>query len=294
MNEKKEEENESPIKEELEAEDDDLKVYLEEMKALETDFSDLDDLDMEELQEIQDAIAQVKESEETPKIEVIDEELTEEEIKIELKEEKELKELMVTDFSDIDEIDFEELKDMQDAIESVKQEEIQGISEGETEIQPTQGVSKELEERIKQELLKRKEIEEEVITPEKFLDYIKTKRDKIWYHALYYIVFNVEDHIASKMLLHDVLKEVTSKSPIDPIPEHQFYFGLGYILRLSLNNRKVVRFLKDGKFKINVNVDNLKEILEIAGEPISTRPVIKEEEKKKMYKDFLKEDFFDI
>ena len=294
MNEKKEEENERFVKEELEAEDDDLKVYLEEMKALESDFSDLEDLDMEELQEIQDAITKVKESEETSSIEVIDEELTEEEIKIELKEEKELKELMVTDFSDIDEIDFEELKDMQDAIESVKQEEIQGISEGETEIQPTQGVSKELEERIKQELLKRKEIEEEVITPEKFLDYIKTKCDKIWYHALYYIVFNVEDHIASKMLLYDVLKEVTSKSPIDPIPEHQFYFGLGYILRLSLNNRQVVRFLKDGKFKINVNVDNLKEMLEIAGEPISNRPVIKEEEKKKMYKDFLKEDFFDI
>lgn len=289
MNEKKEEENE-----EVEVEDDDLKAYLEEMKALESDFSDLEDLDMEELQEIQDAIAKVKESEEAPKIEVISEELTEEEIEIELKEEKELKEAMVTDFSDIDEIDFEELKDMQNAIESVKQDEIQGIAEGETEIQPTQGVSRELEERIKQELLKRKEIEEEIITPEKFLDYIKNKRDKIWYHALYYIVFNVEDHIASKMLLYDVLKEVTSKSPIDPIPEHQFYFGLGYILRLNFNNKQVVRFLKDGKFKINVNVNNLKEMLEIAGEPISTRPVIKEEEKKKMFKDFLKEDFFDI
>lgn len=289
MNEKKEEENE-----EVEVEDDDLKAYLEEMKALESDFSDLEDLDMEELQEIQDAIAKVKESEEAPKIEVISEELTEEEIEIELKEEKEIKEAMVTDFSDIDEIDFEELKDMQNAIESVKQDEIQGIAEGETEIQPTQGVSRELEERIKQELLKRKEIEEEIITPEKFLDYIKNKRDKIWYHALYYIVFNVEDHIASKMLLYDVLKEVTSKSPIDPIPEHQFYFGLGYILRLNFNNKQVVRFLKDGKFKINVNVNNLKEMLEIAGEPISTRPVIKEEEKKKMFKDFLKEDFFDI
>ena len=289
MNEKKEEENE-----EVEVEDDDLKAYLEEMKALESDFSDLEDLDMEELQEIQDAIAKVKESEEAPKIEVISEELSEEEIEIELKEEKELKEAMVTDFSDIDEIDFEELKDMQNAIESVKQDEIQGIAEGETEIQPTQGVSRELEERIKQELLKRKEIEEEIITPEKFLDYIKNKRDKIWYHALYYIVFNVEDHIASKMLLYDVLKEVTSKSPIDPIPEHQFYFGLGYILRLNFNNKQVVRFLKDGKFKINVNVNNLKEMLEIAGEPISTRPVIKEEEKKKMFKDFLKEDFFDI
>ena len=294
MNEKKEEENEELENEEVEVDDDDLKVYLEEMKALETDFSDLEDLDMEELQEIQDAIAKVKESEEAPKIEVISEELTEEEIEIELKEEKELKEAMVTDFSDIDEIDFEELKDMQDAIQSVKQDEIQGIAEGETEIQPTQGVSRELEERIKQELLKRKEIEEEIITPEKFLDYIKNKRDKIWYHALYYIVFNVEDHIASKMLLYDVLKEVTSKSPIDPIPEHQFYFGLGYILRLNFNNKQVVRFLKDAKFKINVNINNLKEMLEIAGEPISTRPVIKEEEKKKMFKDFLKEDFFDI
>jgi len=294
MNEKKEEENEEIENEEVEVEDDDLKAYLEEMKALETDFSDLEDLDMEELQEIQDAITKVKESEEAPKIEVISEELTEEEIEIELKEEKELKEAMVTDFSDIDEIDFEELKDMQNAIESVKQDEIQGIAEGETEIQPTQGVSRELEERIKQELLKRKEIEKEIITPEKFLDYIKNKRDKIWYHALYYIVINVEDHIASKMLLYDVLKEVTSKSPIDPIPEHQFYFGLGYILRLNFNNKQVVRFLKDGKFKINVNVNNLKEMLEIAGEPISTRPVIKEEEKKKMFKDFLKEDFFDI
>lgn len=294
MNEKKEEENEELENEEVEVEDDDLKVYLEEMKALESDFSDLDDLDMEELQEIQDAIAKVKESEESPKIEVINEEFTEEEIEIELKEEKELKEAMVTDFSDMGEIDFEELKDMQDAIQSVKQEEIQEIAEGETEIQTTQEVSRELEERIKQELLKRKEIEEEIITPEKFLDYIKNKRDKIWYHALYYIVFNVEDHIASKMLLYDVLKEVTSKSPIDPIPEHQFYFGLGYILRLNFNNKQVVRFLKDGKFKINVNVNNLKEMLEIAGEPISTRPVIKEEEKKKMFKDFLKEDFFDI
>lgn len=180
------------------------------------------------------------------------------------------------------------------AIDSVKQEESQSVSEGETDIQPAQGVSKELEERIKQELLKRKDVEKKIVTPEKFLDYIKNKRDKIWYHALYYIVFQIEDHIASKILLYDVLKESTSKSPIDPIPENQFYFGLGYILRLSLNDKQIVKFLKDGKFKLNVNVDNLKEMLEIAGEPISTRPVIKEEEKREMYKDFLKEDFFDI
>ena len=294
MNEKNEEEYEGFEKEEIEDDDDDLKVYLEEMKALESDFSDLEDLDIEELQEIQDAIIQVKESEETSKIELSDELLIEAEINVELKEEKGIREAMITDFSDIDEIEFEELKDMQDAIDSVKQEDSQGVSEGETEIQPSQGVSKELEERIKQELLKRKEVEKETITPEKFLDYIKNKRDKIWYHALYYIVFNVEDHMASKMLLYDVLKETCSKSPIDPILEHQFYFGLGYILRLNLNDKQVVKFLRDGKFKLNVNVDNLKEMLEIAGEPISTRPVIKEEEKREMYKDFLKEDFFDI
>jgi hypothetical protein len=294
MNEKKEDENERAENEEIEVDDDDLKAYLEEMRALESDFSDLEDLDIEELQEIQDAIAQVKQSEETSEIALANENVIEEEMKVELKEEKEIREAMITDFSDMDEIEFEELQDMQAAIDSVKQEESQSVSEGETDIQPAQGVSKELEERIKQELLKRKDVEKKIVTPEKFLDYIKNKRDKIWYHALYYIVFQIEDHIASKILLYDVLKESTSKSPIDPIPENQFYFGLGYILRLSLNDKQIVKFLKDGKFKLNVNVDNLKEMLEIAGEPISTRPVIKEEEKREMYKDFLKEDFFDI
>ncbi|MHA2281015.1 MAG: hypothetical protein ACXAC5_09195 [Promethearchaeota archaeon] len=294
MSEKQQEGNESQTRQEESGDEDDLKIYLEEMKALETDFSDLEDLDMEELQEIQDAISKVKEDENLIETEVGNERLIGEETRIEQREEKELKEAMITDFSDMDEIDFDELRDMQDAISSVKQEELQGSSDGESEIQPTQEISKELEDRIKQELLKRKEVEEEIITPEKFLEYIKNKRDKIWYHALYYLVFNIEDHLASKSLLYDVLKEVTSKSPIDPIPEHQFYFGLGYILRLNLNNKQVVRFLKDRKFKINVNIDHLKDLLEETGEPISTRPVIKEEEKKKMFKDFLKEDFFDI
>ncbi|MHA1987111.1 MAG: hypothetical protein ACW98D_10765 [Promethearchaeota archaeon] len=294
MSEKQQEENEQLVNQEENIDEDDLKVYLEEMKALETDFSDLEDLDMEELQEIQDAISKVKEDEESSEFEVLSEGLSGEQINIEISEEKEIREAMITDFSDMDEIDFDELRDMQDAISSVKQEDLQGIPDDMKEIQPAQEVSKELEDRIKQELLKRKEVVEEGITPEKFVDYIKNKRDKIWYHALYYIVFNVEDHTASKTLLYDVLKEVTSKSPIDPIPEHQFYFGLGYILRLSLNNKQIVRFLRDGKFKININIDSLKEFLEISGEPISTRPIIKEEEKKKMYKDFLNEDFMDI
>ena len=296
MNENQDQGSEKQDIEELEGEEDDLETYLRDMKALETDFSDLEDLDMEELQEIQDAIEKVKEGEELPEVEIIDKGISEEEIIIdEIKEEQEFKEAMISDFSDMDEIDFDELREMKEAIETVKHEQIEVLGDQEGVIQSTPTVSSELEQRIKEELLKKKEAEvEEIITPEKFLDYIKDKRDKIWYHALYYLVFNIEDHTASKMLLYDVLKEVTSKSPIDPIPEHQFYFGLGYILRLNLNDRQVVRFLKDGNFKININIKKLKEILEQSGEPISTRPILKTEEKKKMFKDFLDEDFLDI
>ncbi|MFX1417529.1 MAG: hypothetical protein ACFE9N_01270 [Promethearchaeota archaeon] len=296
MNENQEEENEEQNEREFEVEEDDLEAYLKDMKALESDFSDLDDLDIEELQEIQDAISKVKEGEEPPKDNSISKEISSEgEIVDELIEQREVKETMISDFSDMDEIDFDELREMQEAIETVKHEEIMETHDQGNELQTPQVISRELEDRIKQELLKRKALEEkEIITPEKFLDYIKTRRDKIWYHALYYLVFNVEDHIASKTLLYDILKEVTSKSPIDPIPEHQFYFGLGYLLRLNLNDKQVVRFLKDRNFKINVNVDILKEILEEAGEPISTRPVIKEEVKKQMFKDFLNDDFLDI
>ena len=263
--------------------DDDLQFYLKEIEILESDFSDLDDLDFEEIQEMQEAITKVKESEES----TINAEETSE-------IEGERREDLINDFSDIDEIDFDELKEMQQAIESVKQEELVNLEGQESVIETSQEISKELEDRIKKELSKRKEVEEVVITPERFSEYIKNKRDKIWYHALYFLVFEVEDHIASKTLLYDVLKEVTSKSPIDPIPEHRFYFGLGYILRLTLNAKKIIRYMTGGKFKINVNVDNLKTILEEVGKPISTKPIIEEKEKKKMFDNFLKDDFSDI
>ena len=263
--------------------DDDLQFYLKEIEILESDFSDLDDLDFEEIQEMQEAIDKVKESEEftidTEEISEIDSERRED---------------LISDFSDIDEIDFDELKEMQQAIESVKQEELVNLEGQENVIETSQEISKELEDRIKKELSKRKEVEEEVITPERFSEYIKNKRDKIWYHALYFLVFEVEDHIASKALLYDVLKEVTSKSPIDPIPEHRFYFGLGYILRLTLNAKKIIRYMTGGKLKVNINVDSLKTILEEVGKPISTKPIIEEKEKKKMFDNFLKDDFSDI
>ncbi|MFW9936326.1 MAG: hypothetical protein ACFFD5_01650 [Candidatus Thorarchaeota archaeon] len=279
---------------------DDLKDYLTEIKDLKSDFSDLDDLDFEELKEMQDAIIKVREMENLEVKKTIKDTslsnnssvVTE---KAKMDEYLAQKEALISDFSDLDEFEFEELKEIQEAIETVKQEELQLDSEQLSDNRQASSISSELEERIKQELLERKEEKEvEIITPEKFIEYAKNKRDKIWYHALYYIVFQTEDYVASKELLYEMLKEVTSKSPIDPIPEHQFYFGLGYILRLTLNEKQIVRFLSGSKFKINVGIKVLTEILEQIGEPISTRPIIKEEEKQKMFKDFLEDDFSDI
>jgi hypothetical protein len=281
--------------------EDDLKSYLSEMKTLETDFSDLEDLDFEEIKEMQEAIMKVKEMElleikpqppkETSKVEKLG--------NISQATEKEeylaQREAMITDFSDLEEIDFDELREMKDAIETVKQEEIQTSTNETLEKSSMSGISSELEDRIKQELLERKEEKEKrIITPEKFIEYAKGRKDKIWYHALYYLVFNAEDNEASKELLYDMLKEVTSKSPIDPIQEHQFYFGLGYILRLSVNEKQIVRFIRGGRFKINIGLKGLQELLEEIGEPISTRPILEEKEKKEMFRDFLKDNFIDI
>ena len=49
--------------EEPREEQDDLDTYMQDIKNLETDFSDLEDLDLEELQEMQEAIAKVREEE---------------------------------------------------------------------------------------------------------------------------------------------------------------------------------------------------------------------------------------
>jgi hypothetical protein len=279
--------------EQLREDRDDLDIYISEMKNLETDFSDLEDLDFEELKEMQEAIAKVKELE---KLEG-DENLEEFVPDLQSAEQKDYlaqKEAMISDFSDIEGIDFEELQEMQKAIESVKQEEIQEAGANINQMAGTDLISSDLEERIKQELLERKqEAEKEVITPEIFIERNKDKRDKIWYQALYYLVYEAEDHIASKALLYEMLKEVTSKSPIDPIPENQFYFGLGYILRLSLNEKQVVKYIKGGKFKVNVAEKGIKDILDELGEPISRRPILTDDEKKKMYEEFLSDDFFD-
>ncbi|MBY8978878.1 MAG: hypothetical protein KGD72_00675 [Candidatus Lokiarchaeota archaeon] len=283
----------STEKEEPREDRDDLDIYVSEMKNLETDFSDLEDLDFEELKEMQEAIAKVKELENLEGDENLEEiipdlESSEQEVYLAQKE------AMISDFSDIEGIDFEELQEMQKAIESVKQEEIQETGTEINQMAEPVLMSSDLGDRIKQELLERKqEAKKEVITPEIFIERNKDKRDKIWYHALCYLVYEAEDHIASKTLLYEMLKEVTSKSPIDPIPENQFYFGLGYILRLSLNEKQVVKYIKGGKFKINISEKGIKDLLDVLGEPINRRPILTDDEKKKMYEEFLNDDFFD-
>jgi len=296
MTEDQENQNEgenNPEKEGLREDSDDLDIYISEMKNLETDFSDLEDLDFEELKEMQEAIAKVKEFENLEGDEVSEEfvpDLQSSEQDVYLAQ----KEAMISDFSDIEGIDFEELQEMQKAIESVKQKEIQETGADKSQMAETGLISSDLEERIKQELLERKqEAKKEVITPEIFIERNKEKRDKIWYHALCYLVYEAEDHIASKTLLYEMLKEVTSKSPIDPIPENQFYFGLGYILRLTLNEKQVVRYVKGGKLKVNVAEKGIMDILDELGVPISRRPILTDDEKKKMYEEFLNDDFFD-
>ena len=283
----------STEKEEPREDRDDLDIYISEMKHLETDFSDLEDLNFEELKEMQEAIAKVKELENLEDDENVEEFVPD----LQSSEQEDYlaqKEAMISDFSDIEGIDFEELQEMQKAIESVKQEEIQDFGSKINQMAETDPISSDLEERIKQELLERKqEAKKEVITPEIFIERNKDKRDRIWYHALCYLVYEAEDNIASKTLLYEVLKEVTSKSPIDPIPENQFYFGLGYILRLSLNDKQVVKYIKGGKFKVNVAEKGITDLLNIIGEPINRRPILTDDEKKKMYEEFLNDDFFD-
>ncbi|MBN1802732.1 MAG: hypothetical protein JW891_14575 [Candidatus Lokiarchaeota archaeon] len=296
-------------------EEDDLKLYLREIGQLEEDFSDLEDLDELELQEMREAINEVRQSElsivddkdlEVPEQESLEldqgESVSEEfQQEIQLPEELDLEETLeietekasiIEDFSDIGKMSLEELREMKLAIEEVKKEGLE--TDKAKPVKPAVAID-EIEAKIKQELMAKKEKKKDsVMTYDKFLEYVQDKRDKIWYHAIWYLTFESEDHIASKTLLYDLLKEATSKSPIDPIPEHQFYFGLGYILRLTLNEKQIIRYMSGGKFKININVKKLKELLEEAGEPVSTRPQIPEETKQKMFSDFLKDDFSDI
>jgi len=270
-------------------EDDDYQSYLNEIAHLKSDYSDLEELDLEEIEDMKQAISQVRDGEEVFEEKDLEGESLPPDEKTETLD---TKEEMMMNFSDLGKMDLNELMEMKKAVDAVKQEE-SVPKEGKAVQESSSSLSEDIEKRIQEELLEKQREKEkkEVITEDDFLEYIKDKRDKIWYHALYYLTFEVEDHTASKNILYEMLKEDTSKSPIDPIPEHQFYFGLGYILRLKIEQKRIVRYSTGGSFKIDYDVDTIKELLEKAGEPIITKPKIEEEKKKRMFREFLEEDF---
>ncbi|WP_457559259.1 hypothetical protein [Candidatus Harpocratesius sp.] len=216
---------------------------------------------------------------------------------------KNLKEELL-EFSELDQDEFTEqdLKDMESAIAEnlMNADEMKGefeeaikLSENkQIEFQPE--IDADLEARMEQEIQKKKkEMGIKTVSKEQFIKNLSNRRNKIIYHALWHLVFNIEDHQASKQTLYEALKEVTSKNPVEPIEEHKFYFGLGFILRLQLYDEKVVQF-KNGKLVLTINPDHMKEILNIVGDPISERPILTKSEKTKMFQDFLKDDFLDI
>jgi len=141
-------------------------------------------IDLEELKDIQQAISKVKEmasisNNKVAELDIIEELETSEAEIGQVDEYLSQREAMASDFSDLEGIPFEELQDMREAIESVKKEQVEEASDITDQSAPK--ISSELEERIKQELLERRvEEEKEVVTAEKFLDYIKEKRDKVW------------------------------------------------------------------------------------------------------------------
>ena len=214
------------------------------------------------------------------------------------------------DFSELDLDNFtdQDLLDMEEAIsENMLDEEdfVEGemgaiAEEPEPEFQPD--IDEDLEAKMQAEIQKKKKEQGiKTVTKETFIQNLSNRRNKIIYHALWHLVFNIEDHEATKQTLYEALKGVTSKNPVEPLDEHKFYFGLGFILRMQLYDEKVVQF-KQGKLKIMVNCDHLQELLNMVGDPISdllkntttrnlTTPKM---EKKNMFSDFLNDDFLDI
>jgi hypothetical protein len=196
------------------------------------------------------------------------------------------------DFADLDdfaEMSEEDLREMQEAIaENLEQEPLVE----EPEFRPE--IDAELEQRMQAELAqKQKRKGKALVTKDQLVEYLAARRTKIVYHALFWLAFESEDHEASKQIIYDALKNVTSKDPVESLEEHKFYFGLGFILRLKLLDQKIVQF-KAGKLKLTIAIPMFQDMLRIIGDPISERPILTSKEKNKMYTDFLSDDFLDI
>jgi hypothetical protein len=244
----------------------------EELAELNEEFSDDDFLDMQEAME-ENRLAQIEEGGE----------LSENEGTTfgETKEEGEISEERVS-------LEGEVPSELSQPFES----ELEGSVEPDVEFAPE--IDEDLEKKMQEELAAKKKAQGvKTVTREQFMNYLKDRRNKIMYHALWHIVFNVDDHSIDKKSLYDVLKEVTSKNAVEVLEEHKFYFGLGFILRLRFLDQKVIVF-KAGKLNLNMSAEMLQDMLQYIGPPISDRPIITDSEKKQMFSDFLNDDFLDI
>jgi len=212
--------------------------------------------------------------------------------------------LEFADFESLEDLSEDDLADMMEAIEENKDQQLteldnqpidgQDIIELEKpEFKPE--IDEELEAKMQAELeLKKKSRGIKETTREDLIEYLGERRAKIVYHALWHLIFNTDDeYILSKQMLYEALKEVTSKNAVEPLEEHKFYFGLGFILRLKLGIEKIIKF-KAGKLQIAINPKVLQDILLLIGDPISERPILTTREKNKMFEDFLGDDFLDI
>ena len=201
--------------------------------------------------------------------------------------------LEFADFDSLEDLSEDDLADMMEAIEENKDQQIEIAEQEKPEFKPE--IDAELEAKMQAELeLKKQSRGIKETTREDLIEYLSERRAKIVYHALWHLIFNTSDeYILSKQMLYEALKEVTSKNPVEPLEEHKFYFGLGFILRLKLGIEKIIKF-KAGKLQIAVNPKVLQEILLLIGDPISERPILTTKEKNKMFEDFLGDDFLDI
>ena len=138
--------------------------------------------------------------------------------------------------------------DVEEAEEPKEESEMDKLArliEGEVEEEEEKKLSlaDELERQIEAAMEKKeKKKKKEIMTEDRLIEYLTPRRSKIIYFALWDLTMNIEDHQATKQALYERLKDVTSMDPIDPINEHKFYFGLGYILRLKLYESPIVVF----------------------------------------------------
>lgn len=194
-----------------------------------------------------------------------------------------------------------DLEEIFSAMEDVKKEEAKAVADAMKSIESGEkqmeealaNVSGELAEKIQKQLQERtKEDQKSFVSEDDFVANARQKNalEKTWYHCLHYLAFKAEDGTADKRVLYEALKDTLSKSPVDPVPEHMFNFGLGALVKVQLYEKPAVSF-KKGVFTLQVNKKKMQALLQQIGPPLSKRPVVTEKEKKKMINDFFSDDF---